>query len=151
MPSRPFYRSRLFWLGLPGLVFLLWLWLENARDDLFFGHTKITGPVEASTRGIGSFDGSVYYVTIKTTFGVSGPEEVGFHASSEGGLEPNEPMTLFAFPPFGIFQRKSEGHEYRNVMLAWWAVILTYSLAWLVTLAWWQRRKARLLKLHATP
>ena len=23
---RPWYRSRLFWLGLPGLVFLLWLW-----------------------------------------------------------------------------------------------------------------------------
>ncbi len=26
MNPRPFYRSRLFWLGLPGLVFLLWGW-----------------------------------------------------------------------------------------------------------------------------
>ena len=24
---RPWYRSRLFWLGLPGLLFLLWAWL----------------------------------------------------------------------------------------------------------------------------
>jgi hypothetical protein len=29
MPLRPFYRSRLFWLGLPGLVFLLWAWVDS--------------------------------------------------------------------------------------------------------------------------
>ena len=27
MTPRPFHRSRLFWLGLPGLIFLTWVWL----------------------------------------------------------------------------------------------------------------------------
>jgi hypothetical protein len=28
-PLRPFYRSRLLWLGLPGLLFLLWTWEKS--------------------------------------------------------------------------------------------------------------------------
>ena len=29
MIARPVYRSRLFWLGVPGLVFLLWVWWDS--------------------------------------------------------------------------------------------------------------------------
>jgi len=30
-------------------------------------------------------------------------------------------------------------------------VVLAYVTAWILTLAWWQRRKSRLMKLHAAP
>ena len=31
---RPWYRSRLFWLGIPGLVFLLWSWFAYPRRGM---------------------------------------------------------------------------------------------------------------------
>jgi hypothetical protein len=37
---KPFYCSRLFWLGLPGLMFLLWLWLVFSPKGIYLeaGH-----------------------------------------------------------------------------------------------------------------
>ena len=140
---RPWYRSRLFWLGIPGLLFLLWLWLAKARADLFFGHTGITGVPYATTRGIGSCYGSIYYSRSRSRYGVSGPDQIGFHAS-EMEFESDEPTIYFPLRPFGIVQQKDDFHEYREIWVGWWVVVVAYTIAWLGGLVGWQRRKARL-------
>jgi hypothetical protein len=134
---RPWHRSRLFWLGLPGLVFMLWL--AKARESLSLHHTGITGHRESTRRSIGTSDGLIYQATSRTSFAVSGPEEIGFHGSVEA-LDPERPTCYFPLRPFGIIRE----NEYREIWLAWWAAIPAYAAVWLGALAGWQRRKARL-------
>ncbi len=151
MTPRPFYRSRLFWLGLPGLVFLLWLWLANARNDLSFRYVAITGMTEAKTWEVGCSEGVVGYLSHKFPTGVSGPAELGFNASSDVLLEPEEPTSFFPRRPFGILRGNDYANVYREVWLAWWVVVFSYSAVWLGGVGWWQRHKSHLLKLHTAP
>jgi hypothetical protein len=136
---RPWYRSRLFWLGLPGLVFMLWLWLGDQSFD--FGHTSITGPNETTTRSIGASYGSIFQATTIDSYGVI-PRTIGFHGS---GLVREQPVNHVPLPRFGIIREGFYGGvEYWEIWLAWWVVISTYMAVWLGALAGWQRRKARL-------
>jgi hypothetical protein len=49
---KPFWRSRLFWLGLPGLVFLLWLWVATQRQTLNLDLSVVDKPLSISS-GVG--------------------------------------------------------------------------------------------------
>jgi hypothetical protein len=93
---RPWYRSRLFWLGLPGLLFMLWLWLWLAKaDQIFdFGHTAITGPAERTTRIISTGEGSVGLGAYRNNTG--GGSSLGFAWRSFPELE----AIYFPRPPF---------------------------------------------------
>lgn len=136
---RPWYRSRLFWLGLPGLVFMLWLWLAKAGQSFDVGYTWNIWPAETTTRSIGISDGSLYQVTNTNSYGATGPPTVGFHGS-EVGLDPDEPVTYFPHRPFGLIRED----DYWKTWLAWWVVISAYTAVWLGAVAGWQRRQARL-------
>lgn len=135
---RPWYRSRLFWLGLPGLVFLLWLWLAKADQIIYLGHTRITRAGAPTTRWIGAGAGSIYQITYSNHFDPS--LKRGFH----WGLDPDGPLTYIPLRPFGIYHKTVDPGEYRETRLAWWVVISAYTAVWLGTVAGWQRRKARL-------
>ena len=139
---RPWYRSRLFWLGIPGLLFVLWVWLAKARDDVFFGHTG-TGYPYATTLCMGSCYGSIYQSRSRRRYGLSGPDHIGLHASTEE-FESDEPTIYFPLRPFGIVQKKDDFGDYREIWVAWWVVMVAYASAWLGGLAAWQRRKVRL-------
>jgi hypothetical protein len=39
----------------------------------------------------------------------------------------------------------------KSSSISYWLLLLVYLAAWLTMLGFWQRRKARLLKLHAVP
>jgi hypothetical protein len=149
---RPWYRSRLFWLGVPGLVFMLWLWLAKAGQSFSFGYTWVTSPRETTTLSIGTSDGSIFQGTSRTSYNISGPSRVGFHGS-EVGLDPDHPVIYLPSRPFGIrrtsvapnwFYGWTDAKEIREIWLAWWVVISAYTAAWLGAVAGWQRRKARL-------
>jgi hypothetical protein len=62
---RPWYCSRLFWLGLPGLVFLLWIWLAKVRTHLGAGYSGIISNGVTSTHFIGSSGGEIIYATVQ--------------------------------------------------------------------------------------
>ncbi len=146
---RPWYRSRLFWLGLPGLVFLVWLWLAKADQVFAFGHHAITGPTESTLRYIGASEGSIYQITTSYHYGLGARH--GFHwrgfSDSGAGLAPTRGI---CFPrPFAIIRRPLWRREHREIRLAWWAVISTYTAVWLGAFAFRQRRKARLSRLAA--
>lgn len=145
---RPWYRSRLFWLGLPGLVFMLWLWLAKADQVFAFGHHAITGSTGSTFRSISTSDGSINQTTLRYNW-VSrarrGFHWRGFHHSG-AGLAP-EKITYFP-RPFAIIRKTSwpveEALVQREIRLAWWVVISAYTAVWLGAVAGWQRRKARI-------
>jgi hypothetical protein len=65
---RPWYRSRLFWLGLPGLVFLMWLW----RDSMRMGRWVWCNDSHRST-WVGVIGGTIDFKRLYGNYGMSGP------------------------------------------------------------------------------
>lgn len=140
---RPWYRSRLFWLGLPGLVFMLWAWLAKADQSFDFGHTAITGSGKTTARGIGAGGGSVYQITYRNDYDLGlqpGFQWSGFRES------PDEPVTYIPLRPFTFIRKTVDPGEYREIRLAWWVVISAYTVIWLGAVAGWQRRSCRELE-----
>ncbi len=149
MTQRPFYRSRLFWLGLPGLVFLLWGWLA----------------VPLSTTGVGWSKGRYDIVicdvsrVVRISFGeifisrsAENLPETGLTFSQNSNWELPEAQSR-VFPAAydrEVFE-EPDYFYYDCFYLAYWWLILFYLLLWAAVALVWQRRKSRLLKLHAAP
>ncbi len=145
----PFYRSRLFWLGLPGLVFLLWFWLIFSPKGIY---------INAGPRG-----GSIlsFRSAIEFTFSddSSRPKwEVGVLP-----LEEENDRIDFSDP---VFKRdyqvwSGESCAVGRSLLTFsrmdylsmrpWLPSVAYLRIWLGVVWGWQFRKSRLLKLHTSP
>ncbi len=136
MTPRPFYRSRLFWLGLPGLVFLLWGWWLST------GHWSGAGFAEPRAWGLGQIGGEVYGVWDAG----GGPEWRNFNGGHRKvGAED------IAVVKRDWAEAEEMGEGFRYVFIPYYWPVLAYTATWLLTLAWWQRHKTRLLKLHTAP
>ncbi len=136
MTPRPFYRSRLFWLDLPGLVFLLWGWWLSLGhvSQASWGWTHPWCVWQSAGDLVAVWDSEV------------GPEWGEFRGSHEAVpmMEDREWRT-------GLPENRQMYPTYRYVIVPYYQVVLAYVAAWLLALAWWQRRKSRLLKLHTAP
>ena len=136
---RPWYRSRLFWLGLPGLVFLLWGWADS---------TRFLSIVKWQSKGV-----------------VLGFQSCGnsLRIDSFHCLDPGRPSDLTCdrvpisrlplavehrlFPTavrFGSIHDASNASTTRMLVIAYWVKISAYTAVWIACLAYWQRHKARL-------
>ena len=142
MNPRPFYRSRLFWLGLPGLVFLLWGWLNEPSRWSEIRPTLGDYRLRIADQGRRvHLVAEVFKRRRLTAPGVS------FHTGS--GLAPNF-QSLFP----GLIRCSVEGNPAFfgvSVGVAYWFLILLYLGAFGSAYFWWQRCKARLIKLHSLP
>jgi hypothetical protein len=165
---RPWYRSRLFWLGLPGLVFLMWLW----GDSMKMGRWVWCGESHRCTL-VGVIGGTIDLKRFSVNQGISRPstnffrERVGSirrrtvvpqppptgilcaeYGPREplGGMLDHEMEDPFP-PPISRFQRQEidQRVSYR-IGIALWLVIAGYASVWWVVLIAWQRRKARLIR-----
>ena len=136
MNPRPFYRSRAFWSGLPGLVFLLWGWWMST------GHQSGMWPDGAGSWEVGQLAGEVYMFWESDEW----PDWGNFHVSNveiplETARELKRKMVLW----------RGDDPTIRRVFIAYYWPVLAYVATWLLTLAWWQRRMARKMKLHSPP
>lgn len=136
MTPRPFYRSRLFWLGLPGLVFLLWGWW------LSLGHYSGAGFGGGQNWVIGQMGGEV----IARWDADGGPDWVEFGAAHRD-MKEGEAQEMKGMLP----AVREMFPSYRIVFIPYYWPVLAYTATWLLTLAWWQRRKTRMMKLHTEP
>jgi hypothetical protein len=162
---RPWYRSRLFWLGLPGLLFLCWAWNHS-------NSTRVMTHLGPSSGWAGSGHGNFLWFRVRTQgdelIGLDlrngqaseepgGPEYFNsssakfavsrFHTTVTSPLSPAPPW----FPvPHGRAERLAAGTSL-FVSLPYWLLIAGYAALWLGGLACWQRRKVRLLKRHTSP
>lgn len=158
---RPWHRSRLFWLGIPGLVFLLWAWGKSnvvrvetslrpgracsSQGKLFWYR------VEADTDRLVTVDyaeGNLLvlpneYIVTACCF----PVPRGFTTT-----EPVLPDHRRWFPPPRWRAEQLDALSYyRFVSLPYWLLTGGYAGVWLGGMGWWQRRKARLLKASTMP
>ena len=130
---RPWYRSWLFWFGLPGLAMLLWLWLDTPARHF---EVKVMGGnsclrVADSSR--------LLEIGWTRDSSLSSPLKVeGFHLIRDQDR---------LFPPALWLSAYGGDHDQiRKWFVAYWLLILAYLPLWLGGVAWWQRRKKRLLK-----
>ncbi len=136
MTPRPWYRSRLFWLGMPGLVFLLWGWWMSMRHLSGGGYLGAIPWVIAQGGGElcawWDSDGSPDQANFGVFHAELPPERAGRWRRNMVGMGNSKPTRHFVAIPYH------------------W-VVLAYAVTWLLTLTCWQRRKSRLMKLHAAP
>ena len=136
------YRSRLFWSGLPGLLLLVFMW---------FGYPKsfheACWDTDHTRRSIGFGEGSVGFYTQGNSHW-RGIEDLspgpGFHLDGYA-VEPGEEAPLFG-PAFCSGSGGDSFRSHTTVEFSLWFVVFIYLLLWLGTLIWWQRRKRRRIK-----
>jgi hypothetical protein len=133
---RPWYRSWLFWFGLPGLAMLWWLWLDTpARHfevKVMGGNSCLRVADSSRLLEIGWTRDSTLYLPSKV--------EVIHLMRTEDRLFP---------PALWLSSYGGEHDQVRKWFVAYWLLILGYLPLWLGSVAWWQRRKERLLKASA--
>jgi len=158
---RPWYRSRLFWLGLPGLLFLLWAWASSnfVRHILFLPGSELN-----STQGKllwwasdsdGTYDVQLDYRTSGVTVVTIGPGELYFAGCvflTTGDVESQsvEPGDQCWFPALRLQSVDlNAATYYRLVALPYWLLTAGYAALLASGIHRWQRRKVRLLKASA--
>ncbi|RYD81655.1 MAG: hypothetical protein EOP84_10660 [Verrucomicrobiaceae bacterium] len=159
---RTVYHSLLFWLGMPGLLFLLWAWWKsnamrvemNLEPEWLWSSQGKIGWHE-----VGDPSGDwVFTVDYREGRLAVRPQEesgivCGFGISR--GFVSQRPV-MFAerywFPPprWGAVQLDASS-SYRLISFPYWLSTGSYLGLWLGGLMRWQRRKARLLRTSRVP
>lgn len=170
---RPFYQSRLFWFGIPGLAFLLWCWWDSTKTCSEMAWVRTHSWV-----ALYQFDGRVCLVITEDASEVapvfSGPA-VQFRRGSPlsswpgsfignlfgtGEVDQRQLRARRYFAPGMHHLRWSCPYSphpgygsatwlpYREWGLSLWWVVGSYVALLTLSLAGWQSRKRRLLKLQ---
>ncbi len=154
MSPRPFYRSILFWLGIPGLIFLIWFWFPGTGFTVTWVRAKDRIVIAS---GGGTIGAAYQKFTVSRSTGLSFLlPPTGFTLEPRvNQLDPHEGivgaprLTMRKLFPPAIQESHIRGGTWAsNVTFAVWLLGLLYLPVWLGTFAWWQRRKSHLLKLH---
>lgn len=127
---RPWYRSRLFWLGLVPLLFLVWVWWDSTTytSGVHFrsAHREyVVGQGEGYV-GVGLGTGRALYLS-------TSPLGWSFHRSRDlGPALPPAVEVYLDHPEMGYL-----------VGVAVWLLVAGFTPTWIACLIWWQRRKRR--------
>ena len=129
------YRSRLFWFGLLGLLFLIWAWWAYLRTAL-----SISWGTKKAEYCFGWGDSDVAFVVNRREFhtGLEGSPELGFHTREEP-LGPEDETIIFK-PAFYL-----ESDRF-GIFVGQWVIAVLYTVLWLGGVALWQRRKFRMVR-----
>ena len=145
---RPWYCSRLFWLGVPGLVFLVWGW--QAHPDRYNSAFMRLG--DRTVLSVVDHPKAVQVSYIDYDRGKFAFPEVDFDS---GKIDPTERKDglVTPFPPAILYEvetLKVESIDYAlgarhvpSLALAYWFLIVLYLAVWVGSLLWWQHRKSR--------
>ena len=127
----PWYRSRLFWFGLPGVVFLLWVGLQNER--LHIGCAFKTSVIEVEIAPEGTRLSAISDVP----HGKLTPGCYSSRAKAKPSFRLTPVVDNREFPLYPGW--------YQEIKMNHWFISLSCSSLWVLLLIHHQRRKARLL------
>lgn len=122
------FQSRLFLLGLVPLVFLAWSWWDSESSSAGFGWSSPKG-----TSGLVTVQGRICLVAA-SVFPAPKLTFEGFHRTK---------FRVVGRPRSWSAVSYRENIEYKEISVAFWAVILLYTGCWIGALLWWQRWKRR--------
>ena len=123
----PWYRSLAFWLGFPGLLFLLWIWFLSAkhRTDL-----SITGPVTFVVANEAGF--------IRVTCWKD-PAQPGWSDLRADHMIVRQSSRFFP----DVAWRVQTHSSVFDLWLSHWVVLLSYLVIWGLVLGWrWSKFRA---------
>jgi hypothetical protein len=146
--TRPWYRSRLYWLGTLGFIFLLWAWCISN-----FQATKAT---IAGCHVVLSNKGRLLWchaTTHNPATLISTPEgNYIFFLNPPWNLISSNvpPADRRWLPPPHLSWAPLTPDSSRHLILPYWLLTAGYTVTWLLALTAWQRHKTRLLKSTAT-
>ena len=167
---RPFYRSRLFWLGMPGLVFLIWGWRDSETH-----YTEFTWASSRSLVGIYQHEGRIgLMVTDVADHPVFFGPQRRFTREVQAPFWAEEISILFGGESYGearidpvpgIFRRRwrmlseiapgTTGRLHPVPFREWgadfWLVVSGYTALWLGAVAGWHRWKLHSLRRQESP
>jgi hypothetical protein len=161
---RPWYRSRLFWLGLPGLLFLLWAWVNSnfIRHILFLPDSTLDSTQGKLLWWASDSDGThtvaLDYRTSEVTVATLDPGErfhsigCSFFTTGDVASQPVEPGEECWFPaPRWQSADLNAATYYRLAVVPYWLLAGGYAAMLAGGIHRWQRRKIRLLEASITP
>jgi hypothetical protein len=133
------YRSRMFWFGVPGFLLLLWMWvghmgtvsratLNTLKSEyrVSWGNGEV-GFSHVRSREWHSDNGMIYYLP---------DQDPGFRVIRE----PSNPAVMQILGEDFFRRRNSSGF-----VLDFWFILAAYTMYWLGALTFWQKRKQRLM------
>jgi hypothetical protein len=140
---RPWYRSRLFVLGIPGLLFLLWAWLADPHPP---SSLTLTTPAHHL-----NLDSRQRQLVIQWEDNRTDGFVIGGRRGTAAAGTPSPRL----FPPAVghrtlDFSAPPDRHRVNFLGIAYWFLLLLYLAAWGLLLLVWQRRRSRLLKASAS-
>jgi len=140
---KKFWKSRLFWLGVPVLVFLVWAWCDSGIHNSGVGFERDRKATQAWQS-----EGKFNFTQMK-----------GGSVSTGDGIWTTNRMRLvtraedrvwigsFAFPrAIGAFEYGSNWEHFMTRSIAHWLVVLAYLTTWLASVLGWQRWQWKKLK-----
>ena len=155
---RPFYHSRLFWLGVPGLVFLLWGWWDSERHYTELSWMKprsfVAGFQHRGRVAVIATDEATTPVFTGSNLQFTREDELPFWQGGFVGSQRFEEARSEFFP--GLYRRRCslpcgssaslQWLYYREWGADWWLIAVSYAGLWLAAVTAWQRRKARIIR-----
>lgn len=154
MNPRPIYRSMSFWLGLPGLLFLLWTWRDSLTHVAGI-HRSVTIECLESISGATDFIGyrsGGFWVIVNTMEPHPeaseprsihrGPIEVDHDELLEGLTGNQASPRLHWRSPDPDFERGNVGIT--GFVLPHWLALILYLVAWGAVMTWRQKRSHRM-------
>lgn len=137
--KRGWWRSRLFWLGVPGLIFLGWLWVDSHSQHIWASCRLLTS---SSYFGVG------FLSKPDRLSGWIGRPYIGLFGTPFSGVRiESQPLrsALMTNDP-GPWKFGVEGADKGRLAFEFdlWFVLLVYCTIWLLACFLWQRRKRRM-------
>ena len=139
---RPWYRSRLFWLGLFPLIFMLWAWRDSEEYVTFLSIES-----KLMVVGLGTIQSNVCLEFFSIDHG-GGKIFANRYPVTDDSGDPYKVLLGWGFPKAmeaDLIGDDSYDVTYRWINIAWWFIASIYLTLWLTSLCWWQRRKGKRL------
>lgn len=160
---RSWYRSRLFWLGLPGLVFLLWLWWDSmsysttvslsweGRSGGVFAPTTEGLSVAHACGSVHLWENEYPFLPLPMRFGLGyGMSRVSMDDFMKDPFEAVavewSPALSDWFPRPLMLPVDDDPFSSEGPRVAIWFLIILYSASWVGACFAWQRWKRRRLR-----
>lgn len=153
MKPKPFHRSMTFWLGLPGLLFLLWSWHDSMTHDagifrsIQVGYSNSPGYNVVSEDRIGHSRAGLVITVFEVDpgpdriIGVEAPVLARRAVAPE--VMPSSPFPSFQAVNFRNYSRGRFGNPVKSLFIPHWMILIAYGIAWGAAILWRQGRIRR--------
>ena len=153
---RPIHRWPSFWLGVLVLIFLSWAWIRSiTRDDLVryrpgSDHSSFASPTTEPWYILRSAGGFAWWETRRDSFGTATAPRFEHHSETSARTV-SFPAPYKRYSVTFLARGGGSPSSFSSTAIAYWLIILLFTIAWTALLTWRWRRMKRLIAESADP